>query len=110
LKAARLMKYVASGDFSFNVTDEFIQGLYDEKESSMDELGGFEPTDTTGFIQIESIRIKKYVDIALSWITLNTLLVIDGHRRTSAEGRVALNQGMYMVLVSECHKENVALI
>lgn len=26
----------------------------------MDELGGFEPTDTTGFIQIESIRIKKY--------------------------------------------------
>lgn len=27
----------------------------------MDEMGGFEPTDTTGFIQIESIRIKKYV-------------------------------------------------
>jgi argininosuccinate synthase len=36
-----------------------LQGLYDEKQSSMDELGGFEPTDTTGFIQIESIRIKK---------------------------------------------------
>lgn len=36
-----------------------LQGLYDERESSMDELGGFEPTDTTGFIQIESIRIKK---------------------------------------------------
>ncbi|KAF9785255.1 argininosuccinate synthetase [Thelephora terrestris] len=36
------------------------EGLYDEKESSMDELGGFEPTDTTGFIQIESIRIKKW--------------------------------------------------
>lgn len=35
------------------------EGLYDEKQSSMDELGGFEPTDTTGFIQIESIRIKK---------------------------------------------------
>ncbi|KAI9451942.1 putative argininosuccinate synthase [Lactarius psammicola] len=29
------------------------EGLYDEKQSSMDELGGFEPTDTTGFIQIE---------------------------------------------------------
>jgi argininosuccinate synthase len=28
----------------------------------MDELGGFEPTDTTGFIQIESIRIKQYVN------------------------------------------------
>jgi len=36
------------------------EGLYDEKESSMDELGGFEPTDTTGFIEIESIRIKKW--------------------------------------------------
>ena len=44
------------------LTDVFVvQGLYDEHESSMDELGGFEPTDTTGFIQIESIRIKKYV-------------------------------------------------
>lgn len=36
------------------------EGLYDERESSMDELGGFEPKDTTGFIQIESIRIKKW--------------------------------------------------
>jgi len=39
---------------------ESSEGLYDEHESSMDELGGFEPTDTTGFIQIESIRIKKW--------------------------------------------------
>jgi hypothetical protein len=31
----------------------------------MDELGGFEPTDTTGFIQIESIRIKKCVETFL---------------------------------------------
>ena len=31
----------------------------------MDELGGFEPTDTSGFIQIESIRIKKSVVLAL---------------------------------------------
>ncbi|KAG0698229.1 argininosuccinate synthetase [Suillus ampliporus] len=29
------------------------EGLYDEHQSSMDELGGFEPTDATGFIQIE---------------------------------------------------------
>ncbi|CAE6447227.1 unnamed protein product [Rhizoctonia solani] len=36
------------------------EGLYDARQSSMDELGGFEPTDTTGFIQIESIRIKKW--------------------------------------------------
>jgi argininosuccinate synthase len=36
------------------------EGLYDERQSSMDELGGFEPTDTSGFIQIESIRLKKW--------------------------------------------------
>jgi len=36
------------------------EGLYDERESSMDEMGGFEPTDTSGFIQIESIRLKKW--------------------------------------------------
>jgi len=36
------------------------EGLYDATQSSMDELGGFEPTDTTGFIEIESIRIKKW--------------------------------------------------
>ncbi|KAG8714420.1 argininosuccinate synthetase [Ceratobasidium sp. 423] len=36
------------------------EGLYDARQSSMDELGGFEPTDTTGFIQIESIRIRKW--------------------------------------------------
>lgn len=36
------------------------EGLYDEKQSSMDELGGFEPTATTGFIEIEAIRLKQY--------------------------------------------------
>ncbi|KIL65578.1 hypothetical protein M378DRAFT_161887 [Amanita muscaria Koide BX008] len=41
------------------------EGLYDEQQSSMDELGGFEPTDTTGFIQIESIRIKKWAQANL---------------------------------------------
>ncbi|PPQ73771.1 hypothetical protein CVT24_007341 [Panaeolus cyanescens] len=39
---------------------ESSEGLYDERQSSMDELGGFEPTDTSGFIAIESIRIKKW--------------------------------------------------
>jgi argininosuccinate synthase len=34
--------------------------LYDASESSMDELGGFKPDDTTGFIAIQSIRLKKY--------------------------------------------------
>ncbi|KAH9820826.1 argininosuccinate synthase [Melampsora americana] len=28
------------------------EGLYDARESSMDEMGGFEPTDTSGFIKM----------------------------------------------------------
>jgi len=34
--------------------------LYDASESSMDEIGAFEPADTTGFISVQAIRIKKY--------------------------------------------------
>ncbi len=34
--------------------------LYDMSESSMDEIGSFEPSDTTGFIAIQAIRLKKY--------------------------------------------------
>jgi len=36
------------------------EGLYDARFSSMDEMGGFEPTSTTGFIDISSIRIKAW--------------------------------------------------
>ncbi|CCF57094.1 hypothetical protein KAFR_0C00990 [Kazachstania africana CBS 2517] len=36
------------------------ENLYDATESSMDELTGFLPTDTTGFIAIQAIRVKKY--------------------------------------------------
>jgi argininosuccinate synthase len=36
------------------------EGLYDAKFSSMDEMGGFEPTSTSGFIDIESIRLKAW--------------------------------------------------
>ena len=36
------------------------EGLYDARFSSMDEMGGFEPTATTGFIDISSIRIKAW--------------------------------------------------
>jgi len=53
----RLKLYKGNVVVEGRVSDE---GLYDEHQSSMDELGGFEPTDTTGFIQIESIRIKKW--------------------------------------------------
>ncbi|EGV61252.1 argininosuccinate synthetase [Yamadazyma tenuis] len=38
--------------------------LYDATESSMDELTGFSPEDTTGFIAIQAIRIKKYGEAA----------------------------------------------
>ena len=34
--------------------------LYDESESSMDEIGSFEPVETGGFIKVQSIRLKKY--------------------------------------------------
>ncbi|KAK1017122.1 argininosuccinate synthetase [Friedmanniomyces endolithicus] len=34
--------------------------LYDESESSMDEIGDFQPQDTTGFISVNAIRLKKY--------------------------------------------------
>jgi len=42
---------------------ESPEGLYDAAQSSMDELGGFEPVDTTGFIAIESIRIKRWAQV-----------------------------------------------
>lgn len=38
--------------------------LYDATESSMDELTGFSPEDTSGFIAVQSIRIKKYGEAA----------------------------------------------
>lgn len=34
--------------------------LYDATQSSMDELEGFLPEDTSGFIAVQAIRIKKY--------------------------------------------------
>jgi argininosuccinate synthase len=34
--------------------------LYDASESSMDEIGDFNPSDTTGFIGVQAIRLKKY--------------------------------------------------
>ncbi|KAJ5595208.1 Argininosuccinate synthase [Penicillium hispanicum] len=34
--------------------------LYDMSESSMDEIGDFSPAETTGFITVSAIRLKKY--------------------------------------------------
>ena len=35
--------------------------LYDEKIASMDETDGFNPSDSDGFIKIQSIRLKAYM-------------------------------------------------
>ncbi|KAI9890108.1 MAG: argininosuccinate synthetase [Vezdaea aestivalis] len=40
--------------------------LYDEKESSMDEQGGFEPVDAGGFIKVQAIRLRKFGEAKLA--------------------------------------------
>ncbi len=82
----------------------------------MDELGGFEPTDTTGFIQIESIRLKKCVStiVALPYSATHLIKFLyrstwsltphchylrkhsaGGARRMFARARAASNPKMY---------------
>lgn len=34
--------------------------LYDEQTASMDSLEGFSPSDTSGFIEITALRLKKF--------------------------------------------------
>lgn len=34
--------------------------LYSQEEASMDSLENFDPEDTTGFIKIQAIRLKKH--------------------------------------------------
>jgi argininosuccinate synthase len=34
--------------------------LYSEQDASMDSLEGFSPMDTSGFIAIQAIRLKKF--------------------------------------------------
>lgn len=54
----RLMLYKGKSVVLGRFSDSEI--LYNAIESSMDELTGFSPEDTTGFINIQAIRIKKY--------------------------------------------------
>lgn len=51
---------VFKGHFSILGRSSDTEKLYDMSESSMDEIGSFEPSDTTGFIAIQAIRLKKY--------------------------------------------------
>jgi len=37
-----------------------VSNLYDEQDASMDSLEGFNPSDSTGFIEINALRLKKY--------------------------------------------------
>ncbi|KAI9650317.1 argininosuccinate synthetase [Ciborinia camelliae] len=51
---------VYKGSFSVLGRSSETEKLYDASESSMDEIGSFAPADTTGFISVQSIRLKKY--------------------------------------------------
>ncbi|TGO48413.1 hypothetical protein BCON_0241g00180 [Botryotinia convoluta] len=51
---------VYKGTFSVLGRSSDTEKLYDASESSMDEIGSFAPADTTGFISVQSIRLKKY--------------------------------------------------
>ncbi|KAH8598935.1 argininosuccinate synthase-like protein [Bisporella sp. PMI_857] len=48
------------GTFSVLGRSSDTEKLYDASESSMDEIGAFSPADTTGFISVQAIRLKKY--------------------------------------------------
>ena len=53
---------VYKGSFIVLGRSSETEKLYDASESSMDEIGAFSPSDTTGFISVQAIRIKKYGD------------------------------------------------
>lgn len=48
------------GCFSILGRSSTTEKLYDMDESSMDIIGGLEPIDSTGFINVQAIRLKKY--------------------------------------------------
>ncbi|KAF8477200.1 argininosuccinate synthase [Kalaharituber pfeilii] len=51
---------VYKGYFSVLGRSSDTEKLYDMNESSMDIIGGLEPVDSTGFINVQAIRLKKY--------------------------------------------------
>lgn len=51
---------VYKGNFTILGRSSETEKLYDASESSMDEIGDFSPVDTSGFISIQAIRLKKY--------------------------------------------------
>jgi hypothetical protein len=71
----------------------------------MDELGGFEPTDTTGFIQIESIRIKKWVPVSGRYFISDCPFLSDGPKLTSERARLAWRPKMSMAVACKMGKD-----
>ena len=57
---------VYKGSFVVLGRSSDTEKLYDASESSMDEIGAFAPSDTTGFISVQAIRLKKYGDAKLA--------------------------------------------
>ena len=51
---------VYKGGFSVLGRSSETEKLYDVSESSMDEIGSFEPSEMSGFISVQAIRLKKY--------------------------------------------------
>ncbi|KAI5810104.1 argininosuccinate synthase [Peziza echinospora] len=56
----RVKCQVYKGSFSILGRSSETEKLYDMDESSMDIIGGLEPVDSTGFIKVQAIRLKKY--------------------------------------------------
>ena len=52
------MRVYKGGAYTLGRSSE-TSNLYSEEEASMDTLTGFSPQDTTGFIAINAIRLKK---------------------------------------------------
>ncbi|KAK8079150.1 hypothetical protein PG994_002957 [Apiospora phragmitis] len=54
----RMMAYKGNAYVEGRSSD--ASNLYSAEDASMDSLEGFSPMDTTGFIEIQAIRLKKY--------------------------------------------------
>ena len=52
--------YGKSRIYTFDHVIKLILLVADMQQSSMDEVEGFEPTETTGFIGVTAIRLKQW--------------------------------------------------
>ena len=82
---------VYKGSFSVLGRSSETEKLYDASESSMDEIGAFSPADTTGFISVQAIRLKK-----VSLLPLLTRFLL--FRRLPKLGTVTLKTCVQAVL------------